>query len=506
MPTTQAQLNWTRNATPSIKTTSQGNRIYKENHKQIPLTQHRINANIQQLNEATGITIYGFSTNVNDDTSGLVHFTSDDPWTMTRVKAIEEWPTACAYGNDAYYAMLTFAMMPKGLYTIDLESGEPTLVADYMYNENVRAAIEMSYDYTTNTMFMLTISDESNWSTAFGKVDLTTGEQTIINPNMGLYHRTLAVDQDGVVWTIDEDGGLNTIDKTTGTPTQVHNLNCYPFNRQSMEFDRNTGELYWAMCDSWDYGILYKVDVTNGTRTELGYIGRTGLEQVIGLHSPSSPCAPGAPGAISNLNILPGESGALTATISWDNPSTTHGGEVLTAIDKVELFRNGELITTLTSANPGESMSYSDNLDASGTYTYKIVLHNSEGAGMASSSSAFIGRDVPSPVTITSVTREGENAVKLDWEASTTGVNGGYLDTSSIRYKVTRISDDMVLAENLSETTFTDNTITSLARYRYQIEVSNADGVGGISNTAYIVNGPAQQLPLNADFSEEEQS
>lgn len=512
VPTTAfAQLTWKRGSVASASAGHQTLNIKRaagfpvKKGVRTALTHNKFTFNrVQTLSEAAGITIYGFTTNLNTDKSSIVVFNSEDPSDMTRVKELDEWPTAGAYANGAYYTMLTYAMMPKGLYTMDLETGEPTLVVDYMYNEDVRAAIEMSYDYTTQTMFMLTVSDEDSYSTAFGKVNLTTGEQTIINANMNAYFRTMAVDADGKVWAIDGDGRLCTIDKATGEATMEHQLMNEPFFRQSMEFDRNTGELYWAFCDSWDSGILYRVDVKEGRTQYLGYIGGSGMEQVVGLHIPYNPCAAGAPAEATNMSIAAGESGALTATITWTNPTKTFGGETLAALDSVVVYRNDAVAAKLTTATPGQAMSYDDQLDASGTYDYKVVCYNAEGKGMAASASAFIGRDVPQPVKITSVVREGTTGVKLTWNASKTGVNGGFLDMASVRYTIKRVSDDKVLAENISDTTFTDNTITLLARYRYEIEVSNADGVGGSTTTAYIVNGPVQTLPLSADFNDEE--
>ena len=87
-----------------------------------------------------------------------------------------------------------------------------------------------------------------------------------------------------------------------------------------------------------------------------------------------------------------------------------------------------------------------------------------------------------------------------------TSANKGYLDKSTIIYKVTRVSDGTVLAENLTDTTFTDNTITEIGRYQYAVTVSNADGEGEMSLTGYIVNGPTRELPLIIDFTNEQES
>ena len=155
------------------------------------------------------VTIYGFATNVNDEKqSGMVTFNSKTPTTMQRIKQVEEWATAGAWGGDAYYAMLSYATYPKGLYIIDLETSEMTQVTDYMYREDVRAAIEMSYDFTSGIMYMITVSDEDEKCTAFGTVDLKTGEQKTINKNMGRYLVGMAINKNGRVYGIDDDGTL----------------------------------------------------------------------------------------------------------------------------------------------------------------------------------------------------------------------------------------------------------------------------------------------------------
>ena len=168
------------------------------------------------------VTIYGFATNVDDEKqSGLITFSSTDPTHMQRVKQVEEWATAGAWGGDAYYAMLSYATYPKGLYTIDVETGDMQQIADYMYNERVRAAIEMSYDFTSGIMYMITVSDEDENCTAFGTVDLKTGEQKTISPNMGQYIVAMAINKSGRIYGINDAGTLVSIDKKTGNAQTV---------------------------------------------------------------------------------------------------------------------------------------------------------------------------------------------------------------------------------------------------------------------------------------------
>ena len=455
------------------------------------------------------VEIYGFSTNIDDETqSGLIKFSSADPAnTMQRIKTAEEWATAGAWGGDAYYAILSYATYPKGLYTIDIETGESKQVADYMYNEQVRAAIEMSYDFTTETMYMITVSDEDEYCTAFGTINLRTGEQKIINANMGQYIVAMAINKNGRVYGINDAGFLVSINKTTGKCTNRFSLEVYPWRKQSMEFDRKSGELYWAYCDTDDFGYLKKIKVNTGTVTDIGHIGGSNKEQVQGLYIPYSQCEDGAPHKVTDLTLTPDANGLQTAILSWNCPTTTYIGNELTDIEKIEIYRNETLVATLTEGvSPGAAMTWTDNVGSDQECIYKIVPCNATGSGLPATISAFVGRDIPSAVKIASVTRKGNNAIQLTWHPVTTSANKGYLDKGSIIYKVTRASDGTVLAENLTDTTFTDSTITTMGRYQYAVTVSNADGEGETSLTGHIVNGPARDLPLSIDFTHEAES
>ena len=455
------------------------------------------------------VEIYGFSTNIDDEKqSGLIKFSSTDPAnTMQRVKAVEEWATAGAWGGDAYYAILSYATYPKGLYTIDIETGESKQIADYMYNEKVRAAIEMSYDFTTETMYMITVSDEDEYCTAFGTINLRTGEQKIINANMGQYIVAMAINKNGRVYGINDAGFFVSINKETGKCTNRYSLEVYPWRKQSMEFDRKSGELYWAYCDTDDFGYLKKIKVNTGTVTDIGYIGGMNKEQVQGLYIPYSQCEDGAPHKVTNLTLTPDANGMQTAILSWNCPTTTYAGDELTEIEKIEIYRNETLVVTLTDGvSSGATMTWTDNVNTNLECTYKIVPYNSIGSGLPATISAFVGHDTPSAAEIASVTRIDNNSIQLTWHPVRTSANKGYLDKNTIKYKVTRVSDGTVLAESLTDTTYTDNTITEMGRYQYAVTVSNVDGEGEASLTGYIVNGPARTLPLKVDFTNETES
>lgn len=460
---------------------------------------------MQRVVSADGVEIYGFteSNMYNESETGLIKFNSAKPASVTRIKNVSEWATAGAYAEQDYYVMVSVMTYQPTLYTVDLETGDMTaVVACTSEGGNpARQAVEMSYDVISKTMYMLAFDEnDENYNTGLYSVDLKTGEQKLIIKNMGRHIYAMAIDAEGNMYGVDGNGMLSKINKETGECTDVASTGLKPFYRQSMDFDRKTGIVYWAYSDTWRYGMLYTLDVSTATATHIGYIGGKEEQQVVGLHVPYSLYDDSAPSYVSDLTMTPDANGELSTMLSWVCPLTTIDGETLNSIDYIEVSRDGELVATLEGAVPGAVMTWSDTVDKAATYTYKVQAVNAVGKGELRVVSAFVGHDLPDGVQNLKLSRPDEKSISMSWSAVTKGMNGGYIDLPSLRYKVTRISDGIVLAENLTETSFTDHSITTLDRYRYAIMAYNVDGNGDVVNSGYIVNGPARELPCLSDF------
>lgn len=452
-----------------------------------------------------GIEIYAFTESniTNENAIGLIKFNSKSPGSVTHVKNVWEWATAGAYAEQDYYVMVSYMMYQPTLYTVDLETGEMTsLVACTSEGgSEARQALEMSYDVISKTMYMIAFDEnDENFNTGLYTVDLKTGEQKLVIKNMKRHIYAMAINAEGTMYGVDGDGMLCKIDKETGACTEVASTGLRPFYRQSMDFDRETGIVYWAYSDTWRYGTLYTLDVATAEATKIGEIGGKEEQQIVGMHVPYSLYSADAPSFVTDLTITPDAAGELNATLSWTCPTHTIGGDALESIDYVEITRDGVVVAKLENAGVGAAMTWSDNVEKAATYTYKVQTVNAAGYGELRITSAFIGHDVPAAVADLRLTRPNENTVALSWSAVTKGMEGGYIDLPSLRYKVTRTSDGVVLATDLTEASYTDNTITELNRYRYAIESYNVDGVGGVANSGYIVNGPARQLPVLSNF------
>lgn len=460
----------------------------------------------KHLPMADGIDIYGFTEyNASDEgKTGLIKFNSSSPAKVTYVSNNHEWATAGAYAEEHYYVMIIDNSFNPTLAKLDLETGVVENVAVCsMANDYALQAFEMSYDVISRKMYMVANSptDPEQYNSALLTVDLATGVQEFVCDNMGRHFYAMAINAEGVMYGVDHDGMLCKIDSQTGSCTEVANTGLKPFYRQSMDFDRKTGIVYWAFSGVQRYGVLYSLDVTTGVPTQLGFIGGKEEQQVVGLHVPYSLYDEVAPSYVTNLNIIPDAGGELGATLSWTCPTTLIDGSQLSAIDYIEVSRDGVVVATLTEATPGADMTWHNTVEKSGTYTYKLQAANHAGLGELRTITAYVGHDVPAAVAGLQLERTTPHSITLSWRPVENGVNGGYIDTQSLLYRVVRTSDNTVLADSLADTTIVDEGIAELARYRYEIVSYNVDGIGGTTNSGYIVNGPARSIPMFSDFN-----
>lgn len=84
------------------------------------------------------------------------------------------------------------------------------------------------------------------------------------------------------------------------------------------------------------------------------------------------------PNQVSGLKAVPDGEGV---TLTWTNPSTDVDGGALDALTKLEIYRNDELVNTLTDQlTPGAECTYTDFPTPGTSYTYKVIPYSSVGA------------------------------------------------------------------------------------------------------------------------------
>ena len=147
--------------------------------------------------------------------------------------------------------------------------------------------VEMAFDYSTGTMYAVAGTQNVMGSNSLYMIDITDGSFYKV-ASLETQMMTLACTEDGKMYGVDVEGYLYQIDKTTGALTEIAYTGYGANQYQSMAYDYDTGNMYWAQVyyDNWSWSTstaLLLVNVEDGTVVDLGVIGTMGCD-VTALH------------------------------------------------------------------------------------------------------------------------------------------------------------------------------------------------------------------------------
>ncbi len=456
----------------------------------------------------TAYGVLGFDLTDGNMLNGLVSFPFTEGARFSLVKYFGDANhdvTAGAYAERYYYAELTQTdlttqkMIPVELIRYDIEKDVTESVGELSgYTSHIN---DMSYDYSTKTMYAISVLNDAY--TQLFTIDLNTAESKLV-ADLDRRFFTLACTYEGQLYGISFEGDLCKIDKTNGNVTVVGATGWHPTYYQSMEFDHSDETLYWAanLMGGTDFDdCIATVDINTGAAQKVAAVGNS--PQIAGLYVPFAASEKGTPSAVSDFECVPGANGATTVALYWMNPTQTFDGKELTALTDIKVYRDRELIKTFENPEIGEEMSYTDDLgDVKGGYHfYSVVASNSVGDGAEEKVRIFVGRDIPADITTLTLQHDGYDKAVISWNQPELGPNGGYVDASSLSYKVVRKPDGRVIADGLKQTTVSDENISPVSQYSYSVVASNADGESNAVETETRVFGPAYSMPVTFDFT-----
>ncbi len=463
---------------------------------------------------------------------GLASFPLSDPTNITVSRELSyERTLASAVYHDGLWYYLDYTQQSYGydagtFNSVDPETGDVTLIADYGSARSGTMFACMTWSYADQKMYAL---NGLNGGNGLVSVDLQTGEVkkecTFVfdvpdaeDSSFEATLKALAITYDGDIYGVSYWGKIYKVNPKTGFCNFVSKLSYigevttysgtalqYPHN--NLFYDEDRGQWYLYMYTypypSAGYTMLLKVDINSGVTEVVD--NNVLAAEFEGLYVPFQVAEASAPSKVTDLTVTPGANGALQATIEWNNPTTTYGrGGTLISIDSVVVYRDGEAIKTFTGVAPGEHLSLVDDVTESRFYSYSVQCFNEAGAGDRKAVSAFIGHDKPKAVTdvIASVDDSADHKINVSWTAPTTGIYEGWIDLENLSYRVVRSDGDTLYAD-LKETTFTDAP-ASLANYSYAITAITPDGESAVVTSNAVIGGPAIILPYTFTFSEEE--
>lgn len=285
-------------------------------------------------------------------------------------------PTADGYGDGyfslyagAYYNGKVYGVGQDQLgtynyknYFVKVDTATYATEALALVESNIR---DMAFDYTTGTLYG--ISEGGTHTGTVVQFNTQTGEMTAI-AETGKIFAAMTIDADGQMYGICQtDDCLYAIDKATGATTLIGSTGVDAGQLyQSMVFDVETGNIYWAQAADDQTSSLRLVDTTSGLSTGLGLIGPYGsMVSCLYTETQNEPKVPETvvPNGIvltEKAFVVTGSSAALSATvlpvsvanvdqkITW----TTSNAAVATVADGVVTgVAAGTATITATNAN-----------------------------------------------------------------------------------------------------------------------------------------------------------
>lgn len=453
--------------------------------------------------------------------------------------------------NDTYYAFFnmhyTFGDMPMALAKVDMLTGDTTNVFQFAdlaepdveqtawYNGRYKYA--MAYDPVKEVMYALG-ADYENGDPNLGytvlyevNLNATTLNDLFskVKDMDGLYW-DFCFDAQGNAWfaqkyggsdgivkgtnLVKMDGDFNRISEVKMQSEWGEDINSIYFS--TMYFDNSTGDLYYLPCSDYGSTSLYKVNPTTGISQSVAWFYQG--NHFTGLYIPYLTADNGAaPARVSGLDAQADLNGAMKDTIKWVTPSKTWAGDDLANLQSVKIYRknagyatteltktadliaNSQLLATVPATEKETAMSWVDENPTDGINTYYVFAANDKGNGVIDSIRCYMGIDVPGAVSNIILEKNG-TGVDISWTAPEKGANNGYIGTEGLSYKITRLPDSVVVAENVTDTKYTDNTLGEQQSYSYTVQAVNAKGAGAIATSNPIMAGAALKTPVSLAF------
>lgn len=284
-----------------------------------------------------------------------------------------------------------------------------------------------------------------------------------------------AFSSDGTLYAIERNGDLYKVSIKDGSMTLVGSTGVVSDYIGDATIDPATDTMYWSVATKTE-NALYSVNIATAHAAKVYDLANG--EQLAGMFIPEKaatpePGAPAKPGSLSTR--FSGTN--LTGVISFSSPRYTVGGELLPAEEELTytLRGNGVVLTTGTCL-PYKTINVDVTVPEADNYYFTMTCSNAAGESVASSTHKFVGPDTPKNTSWYNVAISGKT-VSLQWTSiSSTGINGGTVDNSNVTYKVVRHPDMVVVANNVTGRTATDELPESDERIDYYYTVSATVG------------------------------
>lgn len=191
----------------------------------------------------------------------------------------------------------------------------------------------------------------------------------------------------------------------------------------------------------------------------------------------------GAPAEVPLFEIERDPNGEKAVTISFAAPTKDLEGKTISSLDKVEIWRDNDLVSTFSGVAAGQMFSVLNTADRAKRYTYRLIPYNAAGAGMPSSKSVFVGVNEPVQPLAATASEITPGEVRLEWTAPDVDIEGERIPADKIIYNIYMYGNgtpSITVAEGISGTSITHRAVETGSRDMVQYEVY-AETEGGWS-------------------------
>lgn len=321
-------------------------------------------------------TIYAYRFTDGDETyeKGFISYNPEDPASniQTVLSASNSYYSGTGVG-DLFYGFDAVNMIFYNMITYNIvDAVSFTMQSCTMLYESTTIPIDMTYDYTTETMYG-TILDQSSGYHYLGIIDLATGEITEVAPfvfeQTGALLYTLAATNNGELYGCGNDGIYYYIDKHTGMLTEIANMDMTVRYVQTMVYDNYREEMYWFQINRESSSlIVLEAETGEILRTDTLGSGLTEITSAFIYADPATFPETDGPVPVEGITVEPseitidvGESDRLKATLipinASDKKVSWHSNHPdVVAVDEygnITGIHPGSAYVTATSADGG---------------------------------------------------------------------------------------------------------------------------------------------------------
>lgn len=339
----------------------------------------------------------------------------------------------------------------------------------------------------------------------FGTVDYDAMQRTTIASEDTLL-LSIAANKNGQLFAVTAGGNFVQINKSTGALNVKGATGVTPLqNTQSMAFDYKTGVLYWAAyytdADGSSKSSIFQINTSTGEATKLFDVPYN--REILYLYIPAPPAEDGAPDQVNDL-ALDFTAPSLTGHVKFTIPTKTFSQETLTGDVTYYIVCNDEVLKQGT-AQPGDAIDEQVTVK-NGTQKIIVYTENNAGKSVETSAEQWFGYDIPDAIPSVVMTADtATNTTFVHWTPSQRGIHDEYLVPSELTYDVVRMPDSVVVAKNITDTTFTETVpVRGIKAYFYQVQPINGGQRGTTTISNHATLGTSFEVPFVEDFLDQD--